>query len=183
MSDSETKKKIFKKAELQDKTTVITINKVNKIIKDNIDKLQYYDKLLDVSQLQVGHFIKYINLSKDDGNLCFGGTVTAITKKPNNDYKITIKGNVSYEWYILASKSVLFYKTKTSEEIRKEKYEAWKKEMKKDPEKYEEWKKEKEEKEKIRKEDPELYKQKYQHYRTSKKKFNQSDKKAPSTSK
>ncbi len=140
------KKKTFRKVDISNKNSKITIYKINQIIRANKDKLEDYEKLDDVSKLKKGNFIKYIRLDKEkaQAKLSHGGKVIDIKKKPNNDYIIRLVSNVTYEWNILYSNVVIFYKTKTVLELRREKVKKWKEDFKKrDPQGYKKWLREK----------------------------------------
>lgn len=169
-----TKDKLFTKKELIGKTSEISLDEINKIIKNNINDLKYYNKLLDISNLKKGDFVKYINLNKyayeKTYKLNFGGKIIGIKKKINEDYKLTIKSNLPYNWHVLFSRVAMFYKTKPTKEIQKKEWQEWKKNMKRDnPSEYNKWLVEKRLKDSIKKYDPELYKKIYYKKRKSKK--------------
>ena len=107
-----TNDKIFKKAELANKKTILSIIKINKIIRAHANKLKYYKKLTNIHKLKIGYDITYIYLDKERYKLERGGKVVKINKKPNGDYIITFKDNFSNEWNILYSKIIIFYKNK-----------------------------------------------------------------------
>jgi hypothetical protein len=171
-----TKDKLFAKKELIGKTSEISLDRINKIIKNNINDLKYYNKLLDISKLKKGDFVKYVNLNKyADGNtykLNYGGKIIGIKKKNDGDYRLTIKSNLPYKWYVLFSRVAMFYKTKPTKEIQRKEWQEWKSTMKRDnPDEYNKWLVEKKLKDSIRKHDPKLYREIYNKRRKSKKKI------------
>ena len=107
-----------------------------------MNKLNGYNKLNDILDLKEGYYIRYINLNveKAKAKLQREGKITKIIKKNNGDYRLTIKSNFSNEWDILFSRSAIFYRTKTSKELREDKCKEWKKNLKENnPEEYKKW--------------------------------------------
>ena len=116
----------------------------------------------------VGHDIRYISTDKNEYK--HGGKVIEISKKDNNDYLIQIKASVGKKWAILYSKSLIFYKTKSVTQLKRERTTKWKEDLKiNNPEEYQRHLKAQTCKELIRKMDKELYDTKYQYRRQSKK--------------
>lgn len=165
--------KLFNQEELVGKDMDITVDNLNDLIKSNFQKIKYFNKLLDIKDLVVNADIRYINIKKNNNKIAHGGKIISVTKKDKkgkDDYLILFKSSFGPEIKLLYSKVVIFYKTQTVEQLRKNKYEEWKETMKKEkPDEFKKWQEEKELKDKIRNEDIDLYKAKYQHYRKSKK--------------
>lgn len=163
--------KLFKKSELINKKMNISIVRLNRIIRDNKNKLKFYEKVTDINELRNGYDIRFINLYDEvESVIRRGGSIYKIFKKKNGDYRIAFEDSFGNIWNILYSKSVIFYKTKPVSKIRQELNKKWKSDTKRtDPQKYKEWLKSKKIKIEILKSDPELYKLLYQHYKKSKK--------------
>lgn len=131
------KKLSYKRKELENKEKQITVNRVNLLIKENIDLLKNYKKALLPNSLKKGYLIRYIKLDVPDGKFSKIRTmrVKNIIKK-NNDYLIEISTGKKKGWSIYFSKYVVFYKEKSVTEERKDKIEEWKKN---NPEEYQKW--------------------------------------------
>jgi hypothetical protein len=58
-------KKTFKKVDISNKKSKITIYKINNIVTDNEKILQYYKKLNGINDLKKEHSVKYIIVVKE----------------------------------------------------------------------------------------------------------------------
>lgn len=140
-----TKGMTFKKSDIVDKDSDLTIYKINQLVRKNIDQLRDYAKLDDISILKKGYYVKYIklNVNKTDATLR-SGQIESIEQKGNGDYFITIKSTLPQSWNLLYSRIIIFYRAESVLELRKKKAEEWKTEFKnRDPIGYAEWQKNK----------------------------------------